>query len=109
MCGNASGRQNDNSDLEFSKNLKIKFILSEYFFPLQNSIFEFYKYTVEQKEIIVMVGFPRSGKTTIANKFTEYINIDINAYKTNAKMLKIAKENINKSFIFNATKSKRKE
>ena len=114
MCGDASGRQNDHSDsdLEFAKNLKIKFIIPEDFFPLQNTIFEVDKYRVEQKEIIVMVGFPGSGKTTVAKKFTEYINIESDTYKTTSKMLKIAKRNIDKSVIFNATnptKSKRKE
>jgi bifunctional polynucleotide phosphatase/kinase len=114
MCGDASSRQNAHYDLdlEFAKNLKIKFILSEYFFPLQNTIFEVDKYTVEQKEIIVMLGFPGSGKTAVANKFTDYINIESDTYKTTAKMLKIAKLNIDKSVIFNATNpsiSKRKE
>lgn len=113
MCGDASGRQNDHSDsdLEFAKNLNVKFILPEDFFPLQNTIFEVDKYKVEQKEIIVMVGFPGSGKTTIANKFLDYINIESDTYKTTAKMLKIAKRNIDKSVIFNATnptKSKEK-
>ena len=93
ICGDASGRQNDHSDsdLEFAKKLNIKFILHEEFFPLQNTTFDVDK--VEQKEIIVMVGFPGSGKSTIANKFTDHINIESDTYKTSAKMLKIAKQN----------------
>jgi len=48
MCGDASGIQNDHSDsdLEFPENLKIKLILPEDFFPLQNTIFDVNKYRV---------------------------------------------------------------
>ena len=39
-----------------------------------------------------MVGFPGSGKTTIANKFTEYINIESDTYKKLLKCLKLPKK-----------------
>jgi bifunctional polynucleotide phosphatase/kinase len=51
-----------------------------------------------------MVGYPGSGKTTIAKSMTGYIRIDGDALKTPAKMIKEAEKYIdNHSVIFDAT------
>jgi predicted kinase len=55
-----------------------------------------------------MVGYPASGKTTIANKLQEfnYIRIDGDSLKTSSKMIKEAEKHIvNSSVIFDCTNS----
>lgn len=68
-------------------------------------------------EIVIMVGFPGSGKSTIAKKICEnenYVHIKGDVHKTPANMIKKAFEYIplGKSIIFDATNgtiAKRKE
>lgn len=72
---------------------------------------------VAHSEIIVMVGFPGSGKTTVVNsicKDPNYVHIPGDVYKTSKKMIRAAKDHVKKgkSIIFDATnpaKKKRKE
>lgn len=68
-------------------------------------------------EIIIMMGFPGSGKSTFAKKICEndnYVHIEGDVYKTPANMIKKAFEYIphGKSIVFDATNgtiAKRKE
>lgn len=71
----------------------------------------------DEKQIIIMMGYPGSGKSTIAQnicKNERFIYIEGDVYKTSAKMIKASLEHIsqNKSIVFDATNSsskKRKE
>jgi bifunctional polynucleotide phosphatase/kinase len=72
--------------------------------------------TSENKEVIIMIGYPGSGKTTIAKKICENNNsyhiVSGDEFKTTSKMIKNAITNINKSIIFDSTagtKEKRSE
>jgi bifunctional polynucleotide phosphatase/kinase len=69
------------------------------------------------REIVILVGFPGSGKTTIAKKICEnekYIHVEGDVYKTPFNMIKKALEYSasEKSIVFDATNgtiTKRKE
>ena len=126
-CGDAAGRKNDFacSDYAFAHNLSLKyfnnintfkFFTPEAFFnnntvPLDalciNNIKNFsnnYQYInipninqSKNQEIILMCGFPGSGKSTIANnlviQFKNYIKISKDEYKT--KSLSLIKKSLN--------------
>ena len=116
--GDALGRQGDwsDSDKKFAENINIKKIYSpdELF-----SITDDKKIIIEpfnKQEIIVLVGYPGSGKTTIANTFDNkrYMIINGDIFKTSKKMIKESEKYIknNYSIIFDATNpsiEKRKE
>lgn len=107
MCGDALGRKNDysDSDLQFGKNIGIPVYSPEEIFPIlqKSNVFKL----SEKQEIIVMVGMPGSGKTTIAEEIikenTNYIHINGDIYKTSKKMIKEASLYLDKSIIFDAT------
>lgn len=113
FCGDAMGRKNDHSDadLKFAENIGLKCIEPE---------IKFYKpYEIPKirpskiQEIVVMVGYPGSGKSTIAKLLEKsgYVVIHGDEYKTSSKMIKVAKSYIetNKSIIFDATNPSRKK
>lgn len=116
--GDALGRQGDwsDSDKKFAENINIKKIYSpdELF-----SITDDKKIIIEpfnKQEIIVLVGYPGSGKTTIANTFDNkrYMVINGDIFKTSKKMIKESEKYIKNNFsiIFDATNpsiEKRKE
>jgi predicted kinase len=61
---------------------------------------------VNSKEVIIMVGYPASGKSTVSKELEKhnYIRIDGDALKTGPKMVKEAEKYINNnSVIFDAT------
>lgn len=72
---------------------------------------------MDTPEIVILVGFPGSGKSTVAKKICEnenYVHIEGDLYKTPGNMIKKAFEYIpqGKSIIFDATNgtiAKRKE
>lgn len=120
--GDALGRKSDfsDSDKKFAENMGIKFYPPEDIFTKTNV-----KYDLDlniqlnldlnldpinnKKEVIVMVGYPGSGKSTIAKsiveKYNNYVYISRDEQKTVKKMLQFAKKAIkdNKSIIFDAT------
>jgi bifunctional polynucleotide phosphatase/kinase len=114
FVGDALGRKYDFSDSDkiFAKNIGINYFSPEKYFKENKKQL---KLTVDlfissYPEIIIMMGFPGSGKTSIAKKICEndkYINIERDIYNTVPKMLKIADKFIleGKSIIFNATNS----
>ena len=81
-CGDSLGRPNDYSDTDFkfAKNLAIPVYSPEEIFlsqpkigisinyPVLNRQHYEFKYTPHKKEMVIMVGFPGSGKSTIANQ-----------------------------------------
>lgn len=84
-CGDALGRKGDfnDTDLKFALNLSIKIKSPEEVFlnySIQNKIIRYpilnkkyykFEYTPKKKEMIILVGFPGSGKSTISNMIFE--------------------------------------
>jgi bifunctional polynucleotide phosphatase/kinase len=116
--GDALGRQGDwsDSDKKFADNINIKQIYSpDDLFTITNEK-EIVIKQYDKQEIIVLVGYPGSGKTTIANTFNSktYMVINGDIFKTSKKMIKESEKYIkaNYSIIFDATNpsiEKRKE
>jgi bifunctional polynucleotide phosphatase/kinase len=70
--------------------------------------------TSNDPEIVIMVGFPGSGKSSVAKQLCNndnYIHIEGDVYKTPSKMMKKAFEFIQqkKSIVFDATNSSMKK
>tara|TARA_B110000483_G_scaffold30756_1_gene37379 strand:- start:43 stop:984 length:942 start_codon:yes stop_codon:yes gene_type:complete len=111
--GDALGRKCDFSDSDrvFADNLGIKCYSPEEIFRGSEVTFQIPKITLSNNpEIIIMVGYPGSGKTTIAKDICQnnnYIHIQGDLYKTSSKMLKASLEEISKlkSIVFDATNS----
>jgi bifunctional polynucleotide phosphatase/kinase len=116
--GDALGRQGDwsDNDKKFAENINIKQIYSpDDLFTITNDKKIIIK-AYDKQEIIVLVGYPGSGKTTIANTFDskKYMVINGDIFKTSKKMIKESEKYIknNLSIIFDATNpsiEKRKE
>jgi bifunctional polynucleotide phosphatase/kinase len=117
-CGDAAGRIKDHSDcdLKFALNCGVKFILSEKFIKLINydkninisyvelpqKYIKMLKYNGNKKEMIIFVGFPASGKSTISkhikikNPDCNYKIINRDQLKTVDKCLRLTEEEIKK-------------
>lgn len=92
-CGDAAGRASDfsDSDIKFAMNNMIKFYLPEYIFgwdksatypdiqfkQLEIDTNEFQYKQLYKKELILMIGFPASGKSTIADILCKYYGFKI--------------------------------
>ena len=113
--GDALGRKADFSDSDklFAQNIGIPYYSPEEMFLLN------FKKKIDVKlnndsEIIIMVGYPGSGKSTIADKISkekEYIHIKGDDYKSDVKkMIKASLTYLEdgKSVIFDATNSSQK-
>lgn len=113
FVGDALGRKSDyaDSDKVFAENINIKWFSPEDIFLDKSQTFELPVIPLSTNpEIIIMVGYPGSGKTTIADnicKNDNYIHISGDIYKTTSKMKKAALDYIlqKKSIIFDATHS----
>lgn len=97
FVGDALGRPSDwsNTDLLFAQAIGIKAISPETMFPLPTVEHVRIK-TKSEQEMVVMVGYPGSGKTSVVKQLLEsspkYVHIDGDALKTPAKMVKQAKD-----------------
>jgi len=120
FVGDALGRKSDFSDSDkgFAENIGVKWYSPEDIFKSKTDIFELPVIPLSNcPEIIIMVGYPGSGKSTIAEnicKKENYIQITGDIHKTSSKMRKAALEYMLKSIsiVFDATHSsikKRKE
>ena len=120
FVGDALGRKSDFSDSDkvFAENIGIKWYSPEDIFTNKTGIFEIPTIALSTNpEIIIMMGYPGSGKSTIAKnicKNDNYIHISGDIHKTSSKMRKASLEHIlqKKSIVFDATHSsikKRKE
>lgn len=115
FVGDALGRKGDfaDSDKVFAQNIGFKCYSPEEFFGAKQE-----PETVEipqlnlsdSKQVIIMVGYPGSGKSTIAKHICEderFVLIQGDVYKTSPKMIKAASERVQegKSIVFDATNS----
>ena len=110
--GDAMGRIQDWSDSDklFALNCGLKYKTPEEFFLIPNKE-ENIKKTVscniepnEKQELVIMVGFPGSGKTTLTNNFEKYSNYSIlhgDDLKTEAKISKMLIKELEKKKICN--------
>ena len=121
FVGDALGGKGDwaDSDKVFAQNIGFKcFSPEKIFAPKQ----EDEQKTVEipelnlsdSKQVIIMVGYPGSGKSTVAKNIcanTRFALIQGDVYKTSPKMLKAASEQVKegKSVVFDATNSSSKK
>ncbi len=110
FVGDALGRKTDfaDSDKVFAENIGIKYFAPEVFF-YSKVTFKLPKIPENKNsELIIMVGYPASGKSTIANeifKERNYEIIDGDTYKTVPKILKATLEHFKnkKSVVIDAT------
>lgn len=104
--GDAAGRIGDWSDKDkkFAESLGVKFFAPEELFPLDKvqSLPKSAK-AKEEKEVVIMVGYPASGKSTIAKGLGYYI-VDGDKLKSAPAMIKDAKKHIaDGSVVFDST------
>jgi bifunctional polynucleotide phosphatase/kinase len=118
FVGDAMGRKNDHSDvdLKFAEAIGIKCVPPEDIFPGAQG--KNVRVSPRKKqEIVVMVGYPGSGKSTVCETIFEkagYYVAHGDVLKTSAKMIKEARSHVAKgeSVVFDATnpsKDKRAE
>ena len=110
MVGDALGRDGDHSDVDFLGSIELGidcYSPEDIFFEDEIDIsIDSY----EGIEVIIMCGYPGSGKSTIANTFPNYHICSGDILKTPKKMLKDGEKWINtKSVIFDATNMTREK
>jgi len=105
--GDAAGREGDwaDKDKKFADAVGLKFYTPEEIFPLEYKTFP--KILIPKgKEIIIMVGFPGSGKSTFIETQLipkGYYIVDGDTLKLPTKMLKDASKHLDTSIVFDAT------
>jgi bifunctional polynucleotide phosphatase/kinase len=115
FIGDALGRKNDfaDSDKVFAQNIGIQYFPPEKIF-LSNNFLKYDVSTIHLQDthiLVIMMGFPGSGITTIANEICndkQFVHIKGDDYKSNTpKMLKASLDHIKdkKSIVFDATNS----
>lgn len=135
FVGDAIGRSTDfsDSDLVFAQNIGFQIQTPEDFFEIihnnESTSINFNDILPTEPHIIIMVGFPGSGKSTTVHQINsraaaqptsisknaserggplyEVLSGDI--YKTSTKMISVAKKSTKPNLIFDATNSSRKK
>ena len=105
--GDALGRENDwsDSDKVFAENCHLKYISPEEMFPFKKKK-EKGLILSDKQELIIMVGYPGSGKSTFAKKkFNGYLILSGDILKTESKILKQLEKGLDegKSIVIDAT------
>lgn len=104
--GDAAGRKGDWSDKDrvFAERLGIPFFTPEQVFPIDTTTqqIKIKIHPASEREIIIMVGYPGSGKSTIAHTL-HYKVIDSDTYKTPKRMIAEAKKHKDQSIVFDST------
>lgn len=116
FVGDALGRVNDwsNTDKLFGEAIGFQIKTPEEMFPFDVIVHPPVE-KVRAQEIVVMIGYPASGKTTYTRTLGKnYVILHGDELKTSAKMIAAAKQPVidGKSVVFDATnpsKAKRKE
>ena len=105
--GDAAGRPSDWScdDIDFAEAINVKFKTPEDVFSFDEMVHNHDINEMVNHEIVIMVGMPGSGKSTIArNSFPDYKIISGDIYNTPQKMIKEADKYVNNSsIVFDAT------
>jgi bifunctional polynucleotide phosphatase/kinase len=128
--GDAAGRFKDGkknkdfscSDRKFAHNIGINFFTPEEFFlneketrkwewggfdssKFNGEIYKDIKFVEREKEMIVLIGPQASGKSTLCEKFPNYVRINQDNLGTKAKCIKLAKKTVKrgKSIIIDNT------
>lgn len=123
FIGDALGRKNDFSDSDkvFAENIGIKYHSPETMFMIDSKLelglgSSMAKLELScNPEIIIMVGYPGSGKSTIVNEICKrnnnYFHVIGDVHKTVPKIKKVMKEGIKegKSIVIDATNNSRKK
>ena len=118
FVGDALGRKSDFSDSDkvFAENIGVQWYSPESIFCTDTITFDVpdVPLSTEKPEIIIMIGYPGSGKSTVAKhicKDVNYVHIEGDIYKTSPKMIKASKEFMveGKSIVFDATNSSKKK
>lgn len=116
FVGDALGREGDfaDSDKQFAINCGLKWKSPEEFFPFAEKEVVDIEYP-NNREIVIMMGYPGSGKSTFVEKYfgdkDNYEIIHGDELKTEAKMKKALKNGIlnDKSVVIDATHSSKKK
>ena len=106
--GDAAGEKGDWSDKDrvFAESLGMKFIRPEEIFPLSKQ--KALPATAKAKktqEVVIMVGYPASGKSTISKLLEEkgYYRVEGDIHKSVSAMIKDAEKHLDKSIVFDST------
>ncbi len=118
FVGDALGRKGDfaDSDKVFAENVGLKCYSPEEFFVVKHGQDQEHTHEVPalnlsgSKQVIIMVGYPGSGKSSVAKKVCEderFVLIQGDVHTTSAKMIKAAGAYVSegKSIVFDATNS----
>jgi len=109
--GDAAGRPQDWSDCDrvFAERIGVRFRVPEEVFPLEFPPPRAVP-AVDGKEVVIMVGSPASGKTTVAKTLTGHHRVDGDLFKTVPAMLKDARAHVGaSSIVFDCTGSTKKK
>lgn len=113
--GDAGGRPDDWSDrdIKFAEGMDLPYSVPEDIFPLEKQKPIATKIAADEKEVVIMIGYPGSGKSTLARLHLEkegYHIVDGDLLKTPSKMRNDADKFVeNQSIVFDSTAGTKKK